>query len=256
MTLSTQARSFAEKIGLLSEVALFAGLSEDDIQAIGHATTMMHCTRGQQILSPDDPPDRIHIIKKGRVRAYRLTPDGKQLTLDIFEKGTILGDMSLIGQDRLPEAYAEALDDGVICTITPDELRRLIERYPVIGVNVIRHLSRRLQAAERELEAMAYQRVDQRLAHKLLELAQRFGVSTARGILIQARLTQQELAEMIGTTRETLAHTLGDFRRRGLLATTHHQVVIRDAELLAEVADGEGLDIGDLPDRRSDGAPR
>ncbi len=241
MITPAQARSLAEKLGLLSELTLFAGLSEADIGAIGHATTMTHCVRGQQILSPDDPPDRIHIIKKGRVRVYRMTPDGKQLTLDIFEKGTILGDMGLLGQDRLPEAYAEAIDDGVICTITPDELRKLIERFPVIGVNVIRHLSRRLQAAERELEAMAYQRVDQRLARRLLDLAGRFGVTTDRGTLIGARLTQQELAEMVGTTRETLAHTLADFRRRDLLDTSHHQVVIRDAERLAELADGDEL---------------
>jgi CRP-like cAMP-binding protein len=235
-TPATAARSLTEKLGLLSEVALFAGLSEADIGAIGHATTMTHCVRGQQILAPDDPPDRIHIIKQGRVRVYRISPDGKQLTLDIFEKGTILGDMSLLGQDRLPEAYAEAIDEGVICTITPDELRKLIERFPVIGVNIIRHLSRRLQSAERELEAMAYQRVDQRLARRLIDLASRFGVQTERGTLIQANLTQQELAEMVGTTRETLAHTLGDFRRRGLLDTAHHTVVIRDAERLAEVA--------------------
>jgi CRP-like cAMP-binding protein len=239
MTSSSRSRSFTEKIGLLSEVALFAGLSEADMQAIGHATTMTHCVRGQQILAPDDPPDRIHIIKKGRVRVYRMSPDGKQLTLDIYEKGTILGDMGLLGQDRLPEAYAEAIDDGVICTISPDELRRLIERHPIVGVNVIRHLSRRLQSAERELEAMAYRRVDQRLARKLLDLGQRFGVVTERGTLIQARLTQQELAEMIGTTRETLAHTLGDFRRQGLLESEKHNVVIRDAERLAEVADGD-----------------
>ena len=239
MTGQAAARSFAEKVGLLSEVALFDGLSEADMQAIGHATTMTHCVRGQQILSPDDPPDRIHIVKRGRVRVYRLSADGKQLTLDIHEKGTILGDMTMLGQDRLPEAYAEALDEAVICTISPDELRRLIERYPTIGVNIIRHLSRRLQAAERELEAMAYQRVDQRLARKLLDLAQRFGATTARGTLIQARLTQQELAEMVGTTRETLAHTLSDFRRRGLLDTSRHQVTIRDAERLADVADGD-----------------
>lgn len=243
MTLPAHARSFAEKIGLLNEVALFAGLSEADMAAIGHATTMTHCVRGQQILSPDDPPDRIHIIKKGRVRVYRVTPDGKQLTLDIHERGTILGDMSLLGQSRLPEAYADAIDDAVICTITPDQLRQLIERYPTVGVNLVRHLSQRLQAAESELESMAYQRVDQRLARKLLDLARRFGAPTARGTLIEARLTQQELAEMIGTTRETLAHTLSDFRRRGLLATSQHQVVIRDAERLAGVADG---DVGGL----------
>jgi CRP-like cAMP-binding protein len=232
-------RSWSEKIGLLRELELFAGLSEADIEAIGHATTMTHCQPGQLILSPDDPPDRIHILKRGRVRVYRISPDGKQLTLDIYERGTILGDMRLLGQERVAEAYAETLDEAVICTITPDELRRLIERYPVIAVNIISHLSRRLQEAERELEAMAYQRVGQRLARKLLDLAERFGVPTRRGTLIGARLTQQELAEMIGTTRETLAHTISDFRRRGLLETLRQQVVIRDAERLAGIAEGD-----------------
>jgi CRP/FNR family cyclic AMP-dependent transcriptional regulator len=233
-----QRRSLAEKLGLLRELELFSGLSDADIEAIGHATTMTHCHPGQVILSPDDPPDRIHILKRGQVRVYRVTPDGKQLTLDIYDKGTILGDMRLLGQDRTPEAYAETVDAAVICTITPDELRRLVERYPSIGVNIISFLSRRLQEAERELEAMAYQRVGQRLARKLIDLASRFGVETVRGTLIKARLTQQELAEMIGTTRETLAHTLADFRRRGLLDTAHHEVLIRDAERLCELAEG------------------
>jgi CRP/FNR family transcriptional regulator, cyclic AMP receptor protein len=233
-------RSFSEKLGLLRELELFSGLSDADIDAIGHATTMTRCNPGQVILSPDDPPERIHILKKGKVRVYRVTPDGKQLTLDIYERGTILGDMRLLGQTPLPEAYAETIDSAVICTITPDELRRLIERYPTVGVNIITLLSSRLREAERELEAMAYQRVGQRLARKLIDLAHRFGVETVRGTLIQARLTQQELAEMIGTTRETLAHTLADFRRRELLDTNRHRVVIRDAERLTELArDGE-----------------
>src|SRR5919106_2598326 len=232
----TVGRALSEKLGLLRELDLFRGLSEQDIEAIGHATTMSFCTPGQVLLSPDDPAERIHIVKKGKVRVYRVTADGKQLTLDIYDRGTILGDMRMLGQDRLPEAYVEAVEAGVICTISPDELRRLIERYPAIGVNVISHLANRLQEAERELEAMAYQRVGQRLAGKLIDLAQRFGVKTVRGTMIEARLTQQELAEMIGTTRETLAHTIGEFRRQGLLTTAHHRVLIRDAERLLEMA--------------------
>jgi CRP/FNR family cyclic AMP-dependent transcriptional regulator len=241
VTAAAGRRSVSEKLGLLRELELFRGLTAQDIEAIGHSVAMTHCHPGQQVLSPDDPPERIHIIKKGRVRVYRVTPDGKQLTLDIYEPGTILGDMSLLGQDRLPETYAEAIDDGVICTLTPDELRSLIQRYPVIGINVIGHLSRRLRDAERELESMAYRRVDQRLARKLIDLSQRFGARTARGTMIRARLTQQELAEMIGTTRETLAHTLGDFRRDGLVDASGQSVVIRDAERLARIADGTDL---------------
>ncbi len=234
--------AISEKLGLLREVELFAGLSDADIEQIGHATTMTHCEPGQPILSPDDPPERIHIVKRGKVRVYRMNADGKQLTLDIYDKGTILGDMRLIGQDRLADAYADALDDAVICTITPDQLTRLIERYPTIGVNIISFLARRLRTAERELEAMAYDRVGQRLARKLIDLATRFGVSSARGTLIQARLTQQELADMIGTTRETLAHSIGHLRRQGIISTGRQHVVIRDAEALLDVAQGSGQD--------------
>ena len=238
-----QQRSLQEKLGLLREVDLFEGLSDDDMYAIGHATTMTKCTAGQRIMSPDDPPDRIHILKQGKVRVYRVTPDGKQLTLDIYDRGTILGDMSLLGQEPIPEAFAETLDEAVICTISPEELRSLVERYPTIGVNIISYLSRRLRDAESELESMAYQRVGQRLARKLVDLSNRFGVTTSRGTLIEARLTQQELAEMIGTTRETLAHTLADFRARGLLDTEKQRVLIRDAEQLMDIAEGlEDLD--------------
>jgi CRP-like cAMP-binding protein len=180
---ATQRRSFTEKLGLLRELELFSGLSETDIEAIGHATTMTHCHPGQVILAGRST-DRIHILKKGKVRVT-VAPDGKQLTLDIYDKGTILGDMRLLGQDRVPEAFADAIDAAVICTITPDELRRLVERYPIIGVNIITFLSRRLQEAERELEAMAYQRVGQRLARKLVDL-ERFSVETVQGTLIQA----------------------------------------------------------------------
>jgi CRP-like cAMP-binding protein len=235
---SSHQRSLSEKLGLLREIDLFQGLSENDLEAIGHATTMTRCSAGQRIMSPDDSPERIHILKKGKVRVYRVTPDGKQLTLDIHDKGTILGDMSLLGQEPIPEAFAETLDEAVICTISPEEMRKLIERYPVIGVNIISYLSGRLRDAEAELESMAYQRVGQRLARKLIDLSSRFGVKTSRGTLIEARLTQQELAEMIGTTRETLAHTLADFRRRGLLDTEKHQVLIRDAEQLMDIAEG------------------
>jgi len=229
-----------EKFGLLRELDLFGGVSDADIEAIGHSLAMTHCQSGRTILSPDDPPDRVHILKSGRVRVYRVSPDGKQLTLDIFEKGTILGDMTLLGQPRIPEAYAESLGDTVICTLTPTDLRQLIELYPQIGANIIGHLSRRLMEAERELEAMAFQRVGQRLAHKLLDLAGRFGVaSDGTDTVITERLTQQQLADMIGTTRETLAHTLGDFRRRGLVDMAGQSVVIRDAPRLTEIANGD-----------------
>lgn len=230
----------AEKLGLLRELDLFRGLSSADLEAIGHATSLTRCASGSVILSPDDPPERIHILKSGRVRLYRISADGKQLTLDILDPGTILGDMALLGQRRISEAYAETIGDAVVCTVSAAEMRRLIERFPTIGLNVIGHLSRRLHEAQRELESMAYASVAQRVARRLLDLAERYGVASADGAtVIRERFTQQDLAEMVGTTRETLAHTLADLRRRDLLDTSHHAVTIRDRAGLERIAASE-----------------
>jgi len=245
--MAPRSRPFSEEFTLLREHALLSELSDDDVAAIGRATIMTHCRPGQVILSPDDPSGQVHIVTTGTVRAYRLTPDGRQLTLDICGTGTIVGDMRLLGHHRVPDGYAETIGAAVIFTIPPDELRSLVERRPMIGMMLITFLSRRLREAQRELEAMAYQRAGPRLAGKLIDLGHRFGVETARGTLIQVRLTQQDLAELIGTTRETLAHTLADFRRRDLIDAAHQQVVIRDAERLAEVG---GHSVGALSRRR------
>lgn len=219
------------KAGLLREIDLFAGLSEADLMRISRTLPMTTCPRGGLITSPEDDDERVYIVKRGRVRLYRLTPDGKQLTLDILDKGRIVGRMPSLGQ-QLAETYAEAIEDALICSFAPSELRELIGRYPAIGMNMIRYLSGRLATSERERELLAYRSVEQRLAARLLDLAERFGVPEARGIGIDARFTQQELADMIGTTRETLAQAISRMRADAVLEMNSQRVVILDSDAL------------------------
>jgi CRP-like cAMP-binding protein len=223
------------KVGLLREVDLFAGLSLDQLKEISRTLPMTSCHTGFVVTSPDDEGERLYIVKRGRVRLYRITSDGKQLTLDILDKGRVVGRMSWLGQE-LTDAYAEAIEDAVICSFSPEELRRLIDRFPGIGLNIIRYLSERLAASERERELMAFRTVEERLAARLLELAERFGRPTDHGVEIDARLTQQELADMIGTSRETLATTISSLRERGVLEMHNQRVVIREPGQLAELS--------------------
>lgn len=224
------------RAGLLREIDLFAGLPESDLKHISATLPMTTCASGGLITSPDDEGEKLYIVKRGRVRLYRLTPDGKQLTLDILDKGRVVGRMTWLGQE-LTDTYAEAIDDALICSFTPEELQRLIDRYPRIGVNIIRYLSQRLAASERELEVMAFRSVEQRLAARLLDLAGRFGVEEDGGRAIDARLTQQELADMIGTTRETLAQTISRLRERGVLDMANQRVILHDLSALEELAE-------------------
>jgi len=223
------------KAGLLREVDLFAGLTPAQLKEISQTLPMQTCPVGGLVTSPDDEDERLYVVKRGRVRLYRLTPDGKQLTLEILDKGRIVGRMSWLGQE-LAGAYAEAVEDALICSFTPEELRRLIDRFPSVGVNIIRYLSGRLAASEQEREIMAFRSVEQRLAARLVELLDRFGQPTAGGTAIDARLTQQELADMIGTSRETLATTITSLRERGLLEMHNQRVVVLDTEKLSELS--------------------
>lgn len=224
------------KVGLLREVDLFAGLSPAELKEISRTLPMQTCQVGGLVTSPDDEDERLYVIKRGRVRLYRLTPDGKQLTLEILDKGRIVGRMAWLGQ-QLTDAYAEAIEDALICSFTPRELQRLIDRFPSVGVNIIRYLSGRLAASEREREVMAFRSVEQRLAARLLELTERFGQPTEGGTAIDARLTQQELADMIGTSRETLATTVASLRERRVLDMHNQRVVILDLPRVRELAE-------------------
>lgn len=223
------------KAGLLREVDLFAGLTPSELKEISQTLPMQTCHIGGLVTSPDDDDERLYVVKRGRIRLYRLTPDGKQLTLEILDKGRIVGRMSWLGQS-LTDAYAEAVEDTLICSFTPKELQRLIDRFPSVGVNIIRYLSDRLAASEREREIMAFRSVEQRLAARLVELLDRFGQPTPDGTAIDARLTQQELADMIGTSRETLATTISSLRERGIVEMRNQRVVVLDIEQLSELA--------------------
>jgi CRP/FNR family transcriptional regulator, cyclic AMP receptor protein len=223
------------KAGLLREVDLFAGLSLGELKEISRTLPMTTCQTGRLVTSPDVEDERLYIVKRGRVRLYRLTPDGKQLTLDILDKGRIVGRMSWLGQE-LTDVYAEAIEDAVICSFTPQELQRLIDRFPSIGLNIIRYLSDRLASSEREREVMAFRSVEQRLANRLLELADRFGKPEQGGTAIDARLTHQELADMIGTSRETLATTISSLRERKVLQMENHRVVLIDMDGLRKLS--------------------
>ena len=218
------------KAGLLREVDLFDGLSTDQLREISRSLPMSTCRVGGLVTSPDDDDERLYIVKRGRVRLYRITPDGKQLTLDILDKGRIVGRMSWLGQE-LNEVYAEAIEDALICSFTPVELERLMARYPGVGINIVRYLAERLAVSDREREILAFRSVEERLASKLLELLDRFGHQADGGAyLIDARLTQQELADMIGTSRETLALTISALRERGILDMHQQRVEVHDLD--------------------------
>lgn len=221
------ARAPEDKLRLLRAADLFRDLTDEDVEQVGHMTVMSHCERGQTIYAPDETGEALFLLKRGRVHIYRLGVDGKKLTLSTVEAGTVFGDMSLTGQ-RMFDGYAEAAEDSMLCVMSRHDVELLINQYPSIGVQLVRMLADQVRELEDRLEESSLRDVPSRVAAALARAAEQQGRDVAT--------THQELADLVGTHRETVTRTLGELRDRRLIALRRHHIEILDLEGLREVA--------------------
>jgi CRP/FNR family transcriptional regulator len=185
--------------------------------------------KGELIYSPFDRADAMYIVQSGRVRLYRSAHDGRQLTLAMLDDGEVFGCVSPEG-DAMHDAYAEAMTDAVVRVLPAAELERATADHPQVALNLLRSLSERLRTTEDQLESLAFRGVPARLASQLLQLMDRYGRVTHTGIRIDERFTHVQLAEMIGTSRETLTKVMNELREAGLIDVRDRLVWVLDAD--------------------------
>ncbi len=218
----------AAKIGYLSETAIFAPLTEPEWRWLAESTTMLTCERGRVFYTPEETGEVVFILKRGKVDLYRLTADGRKLVVATLGPHAIFGEMGLIGQGMYG-CYAEAAEDCLICVLSRSDLQALIRRNPDVGLRLLDELGKRLQEREAELEALAFRALPARLAALLLREADAYGTV--------AGYSHQDLAERLGTYRETVSQLLGRFRAEGLVAVEPRRIRLLDVKRLAEYAE-------------------
>jgi CRP/FNR family transcriptional regulator, cyclic AMP receptor protein len=185
--------------------------------------------KGELIYSPYDPADALYVVQHGRVRLYRSAHDGRQLTLAMLDAGEVFGCVSPAA-GALHDAYAEAMTDALLRVLPAADLERATADHPQMAVNLLRSLAARLRATEDQLESIAFRGVPARLAALLLRLMDRYGRVTHAGIRIDERFTHVQLAEMIGTSRETLTKVMNELRDGGMIDVRDRLVWVLDAE--------------------------
>jgi CRP-like cAMP-binding protein len=218
-----------EKLGYLSDVDLFRDLSERDMTELDRMTTITTVQRGRVFYQPEDVGEVLFLVKSGQVQLYRISPEGKKLVIATLGPGTLFGEMALLGQ-QMHNAFAEALDDCLILVMSRADLERLILNKPLVGLRMLEITGRRLNDAEARLEDMAFKGIPARLASLLLRLSAERSSPDITG------LTHQDLAETIGTYRETATQVLNDMKAQGLIEIGRKRITIKDAEKLAQVA--------------------
>jgi len=219
------------KLTYLSNIEIFQDLSLNELEAIDRQITMSSCEPGRIFYMPEETGEVLFLLKKGRVQLYRISPGGKKLIVATLGPGAIFGEMSLVGQG-MHNTFAEAVDECLLCVMSRADVERLMREKPQVAFRFVEALGDRVTSLESRLEEIAFKSIPARLASLLLRLA-----SDQGGAVEVSGYTHQDLAEMLGTYRETITQTLNDFKSDQLIEISRKKVTIVDSvrlQLLAE----------------------
>jgi len=220
----------AEKLRYLSELTVFQDLAPREMQELNRIITMSTVPRGRVFYRPEEPGEVLFILKEGRVQLYRISPEGKKLVITTLGPHTLFGEMALLGT-KMHNTFAEAIDDCLICVMSRTDLERLILNKPQVALRILEVTGKRLREAEERLENMAFKGIPARLASLLLRLAEEQGNDEISG------LTHQDLAESVGTYRETATQVLNDLKAQGLIEIGRKRIKVLDPVRLTEIAE-------------------
>ncbi len=229
-------RATGDDIWCMAEVDIFADLSATEMEAIAAAAPMKSYSAGDLLYSPHQPVEALFILKNGRVRIFRVAPDGRAFTTALITPGTIFGDMVLLGQ-QMHDNFAEALDDVVVCVMARADVHRFLLSDPRIALRIAEILGNRVAELERRLSDTVFKSVPQRVAATLCLLAGEQQKRTlGRGV--QVALTHEQIAALTGISRETATKVLDEYADRGLLKLGRGKVTILDPDtIMAEAGD-------------------
>jgi CRP-like cAMP-binding protein len=229
-----RAANSPDKVWCMAEVDIFCDLDETEMDAMAQAAPMRTFERGSLVYTPHQPVATLFILKKGRIRIFRVSPDGRALTTAIVEPGTIFGEMVIVGQ-QMHDSFAEAMEDVVVCVMTKSDVQKLLLGDQRIAARISETLGRRLGELEQRLSDAVFKSVPQRIATTLLTLTEGHGAGPlGRGR--QVKLTHEQLAALAATSRETTTKVLGEFADQGFITLGRGRITVLDSDALTVAA--------------------
>ncbi|MDF1617625.1 Crp/Fnr family transcriptional regulator, partial [Petrocella sp. FN5] len=228
----TKERSM-EKLWYLSQIKLFNHLTKDDMGQINNMTHMSTIPKNTIVQTPFSQPKGLYLVKEGKLRLYNLNSEGKQYTIGIIGHGNTFGNTSLfsLGTQNI---YIETLEDTLICLFDPKQLEDYLLSRPQLLMNILGHLSQKIEEQNKMLEQLALYDIKQRTLYWLRKLANDFGLDTGEYITIDLPLSHQELANMIGSTRESVSLILSELSQEGIILSGRLKISISKSKLAME----------------------
>ncbi len=222
------------KTDLIRRVPLFATLSDAEFSSL-ESVFIIRCFRRNQVIFLEEETGKyMYIVLAGKVKVTKTTPDGKETVLAIQQPGDFFGEMSLLDGKTTP-ATVSAMEDCRIAMLSGEDFHRHLMRNEKVVQQIIQVLCSRLRQVWGRIQTLSYSTADARIRGTLLQLSRRHGVPDNRGIIIDLKITHQELAGMVGTSRETVSRTLSQLQRDGVLQVEGRRIVILNPKALLGV---------------------
>ncbi len=214
----------------IAQADLFTSISVDAIEDLAERASLRRVAAHGTIVSQDEPGDSMFLIVSGRVKVGIFGENGREVTLSVLRQGQCFGEMSLFdGKER--SANCIATEPTVLIVLHRQDLLRHIARHPATALNLLGEMAGRLRRADESIAQLALCDVNERLVHRLICLAEEEGTESAEGILVRRRPTQQELANMIGSCRETISRAFNQLAREGLIIARGRTLIVTNALL-------------------------
>jgi len=215
---------------ILRKVPLFGQLAPPDLDRVAEIARERSYPRNSVILFEDDPGDALFVVAHGQVKVVLIGEDGREVILSVMGEGEFFGEMALI-DDEPRSAHVIAMEDSGLLVIRREDFQDLLKQTPGIGLHLLRELSRRLRRVDEKVGSLVLLDVNGRVAQLLLDLADEAGADR-----ITRRLTHHTIAQMIGSSRETVSRTMRELVDKGSITVSRREIQIRDRAALESSA--------------------
>ncbi len=220
-----------------NQIPALAVLPEETQRRLEHVAEQRQYRRRQVIHFPDQPGDFLYVLCSGRVKIGRTSEQGREITLLLLEGPQLFGETGLFAPDAPYDLMAETMDDALIGVLRRSDVLAALSQSPCAALEMLKLVSERRALAEAQAADLVFLEVPKRIARLLLRLNDTASVRGGRGgLLAKVKLTHQEMANMIGSTRETMTLILNDFKRQGAVEFVGRKVVIRERARLEAIA--------------------
>ncbi len=216
-------------VSVLKYIPLFSELTDDELKAITNLAVRQVYKKDNMVLIEEEIGSTMFIILDGRVKISRISDDGREVILSILSEGDFFGEMSILdGQNR--SANVVTLEDSKIMVIRREDFLQMLRDYPQIAINLLKELAQRLRRSDSQIKSLSLQNATGKVASTLLRIADDSGKIHLGQVEIPRLPPQQDLANMAGTSRETISRVLKTLTKRGYLRKEGSRLIILDYE--------------------------